>query len=297
MIRTLFTACLLLAAPTVALAQDGQPATLPDNMAERIEGAREAQEIARVMGEVLAANAIAQRQYAGMVPGALAGGFRGAVSMPGDEPGLWLTTIVGQPGGADDAPLVALADYEIADGAIRSETIHPSGRRQPLEGDLLAMARAQIVAPRAVIASPTASFCLDGEELAQDAGSSVTFLTVALPPGESAAFDTYVLNGPFEGTSIPLGKHYRVHFDEFGQVGQPELVTNTCEVVAWYEAEADLASRIYVTESDTGEWPNAVQAFISAQLPLNLGVVTGDILWPMAGGTIAAPLPAAEAGL
>ena len=62
MIRTLFTACLLLAAPTVALAQDGQPATLPDNMAERIEGAREAQEIARVMGEVLAANAIAQRQ-------------------------------------------------------------------------------------------------------------------------------------------------------------------------------------------------------------------------------------------
>ena len=49
MIRTLFTACLLLAAPTVALAQDGQPATLPDNMAERIEGAREAQEIARVM--------------------------------------------------------------------------------------------------------------------------------------------------------------------------------------------------------------------------------------------------------
>ncbi len=293
MIRPFLTACLLLAAPTAVLAQDDQS----DTMAERIEGAHSAQETARVMGEVLAANAMAQRQYAGMVPGALAGVFRGAVSMPGDEPGLWLTTIVGQPGGTDDAPLVALADYEIADGAIRAETIYPSSRREPLEGDLLAMARAQIVAPRAVIASPTASFCLDGEEMSEGDDTSVTFLTVALPPSENAAFDTYVLNGPFEGASIPLGKHYRVHFDEFGQVGQPEMVTNTCEVVTWDQDDPDLASRIYVTEHDGGDWPNAVQAFISAQLPLNMGVVTGDILWPMAGGMIAAPVPASEAGL
>jgi hypothetical protein len=292
MIRTLFTACLLLALPAPLAAQD----VMPDNLTERIEGARAAQETARVMGEVLAANAVAQRQYAGMAPGALAGGFRGAVSMPGDEPGVWLTTIVGQPGGANDAPLMALADYEIADGAVRSEMIYPSGEAQPLDGDLLAMARAQIVAPRAVIASPTASFCLDGEEMAAGANTSVTFLTVALPPGENAAFDTYVLNGPFEGASIPLGKHYRVHFDEFGQVGQPELVTDTCEVVAWDENDPDLASRVYVTEDGGGDWPNAVQVFVSAQLPMRMGVVTGDLLWPMAGGMIGAPVPAAEAG-
>ncbi len=292
MIRTLFTACLLLALPAPLAAQD----VMPDNMNERIEGARATQETARVMGEVLAANAVAQRQYAGMAPGALAGGFRGAVSMPGDEPGVWLTTIVGQPGGADDAPLMTLADYEIADGTVRSETIYPSGEAQPLDGDLLAMARAQIVAPRAVIASPTASFCLDGEEMAAGANTSVTFLTVALPPGENAAFDTYVLNGPFEGASIPLGKHYRVHFDEFGQVGQPELVTDTCEVVTWDESDPDLASRVYVTEGGSGDWPNAVQVFVSAQLPMRMGVVTGDLLWPMAGGMIGAPVPAAEAG-
>lgn len=293
MIRTLLSASLLLALPTAAVAQ----AAPPDDMAQRMEGARAAQETARVMAEVLQANAVAQRQYAGMVAGALAGGFRGAVSMPGDEPGLWLTTVVGQPGGADDAPLMALADYEIAGGAIRSETIYPSGERQPLDGDLLAMARAQIVAPRAVIASPTASFCVDGEETAEGANTSVTLLTVALPPGENAAFDTYVLNGPFEGSSIPLGKHYRVHFDEFGQVGHPELVTDTCEVVAWDEADPHLASRVYITDYEGGDWPNAVQVFVSTQLPMRMGVVTGDIVWPMASGTVAAPVPTAEVGL
>lgn len=292
MIRTLLTACLLFAATTPLQAQEAPAAT----MAERIEGARAAQETARIMGEVLAANAIAQRQYAGMVVGALAGGLRGAVSIPGTEPGVWLTTIVGQPGGAEDGALVALADYKIANGAIRSETIYPAGQARLLDGDLLAMARAQIVAPRAVIASPAASFCIDGEETTAGHDTSVTFLTVALPPMESAAFDTYVLNGPFEPGAIPLGKHYRIHFDEFGQVGQPELLTNTCEVVTWNEADDDLASRIYVTPYDQGEWPNPVQAFISAQLPLTLGVRTGEVIWPIAGGTIGAPVPAADTG-
>ena len=292
MIRSLIPVALLLSLPTVASAQDS-PA--PDNMTERMDGARAAQAVAATMGGVLQANAAAQRQYSGMVAGQLGDRYRGAISVPGDEPGTWLSVIVGQPGG-EDAPLLALAEYEIADGAIRSEQLHLSGERPELEGDLLAMARAQIVAPRAVIASPETSVCLDGEEAGESEGASVTYLTISLPPAEDGAFDTYVLNGPLENGAIPLGKHYRVHFDEFGVIGDPELLTDTCEVVTWDENDPDLAARIYVTEYPEGEWPNAVQTFISQLVPMAMGVVTGDIVWPVAGGMIAPPVPASEVG-
>ena len=289
MIRTLAFATLFLAAPGTLLAQD----TMPANMADRMAGARAAQAEAARMGEVLDANAIAQRQYAGMVAGELGGGYRGAVSVPGEEPGTWMSLIVGQTGG-EDAPLVALATYRIAQGAIVSETLHPASEAVELDGDLLAMARAQIVAPRAVIASPTASFCLDGEE-AGDA-ASVTTLTFAMPPAEDGSFDTYVLNGPLENGAIPLGKHYRVHFDEFGVIGDPDLLSDTCEVVTWDVDDTELAMRVYVTEYPDGEWPSAVQVFVSSLLPISMGVVTGEIIWPMAGGMLAPPVPASEAG-
>lgn len=289
MIRSLIPAALLLLAPVPLLAQDGMPA----NMAERLAGARAAEAEAARMGEVLAANATAQRQYAGMVAGQLGGGYRGAVSVPGEQPGTWMSLIVGQPGG-DDAPLVALATYVTAQGTVVSEALHPASEAPELDGDVLAMARAQVVAPRAVIASPTASFCLDGEE-AGDA-ASVTTLTFAMPPAEDGSFDTYVLNGPLENGAIPLGKHYRVHFDEFGVIGDPELLGDTCEVVTWDETDAQLAMRVYVTEYPEGDWPSAVQLFVSSLLPMSMGVVTGEIIWPMAGGMLAPPVPASEAG-
>lgn len=290
MIRSLVPAALLLATPLPVLAQD-----MPDNMTERMAGAEQAQAVAEVMGAVLEANALAQRQFSGMVAGQLGERYRGAVSMPGDEPGTWLAVIVGQPGG-EDAPLVALAEYEITDGTISRERLHLAGERPELEGDLLAMARAQIVAPRAVIASPETSVCLNGEEAGEDEGASVTYLTIALPPAEDGSFDTYVLNGPLENGAIPLGKHYRVHFDEFGVIGDPDLLTDSCEVVTWDPEDPELAMRVYVTEFPEGEWPSAVHTFVSSLLPMSMGVVTGDIIWPMAGGAIAPPVPAAEAG-
>ncbi|WAT18999.1 hypothetical protein OZN62_05375 [Aurantiacibacter sp. MUD11] len=291
MIRHLLAASLLFAAPASLAAQE----TLPDNLAERMAGARSAEATARQMGEVLQANAIAQRQYAGMVAGDLGGGYRGALSLPGEDLGVWLTTIVGQPGG-EDAPLVALAEYEIAQGEILAETIFPAGQAPVLDGDRVAMARAQIVAPRAVIAAPEASFCHDGEDAGESDRTSVTYLTLAMPPREDGSFEAYVLNGPFEGSAMPLGKHYRVDFDEFGVIGSPELLTDTCEIVRWAEDDPELAMSVYVTEFDAGQWPNEIHAFISAQLPMSMGVVTGDIIWPMAGGMIAPPVPAAEAG-
>ncbi len=295
MIRTTIAAALLAVSPTALLAQETAPGTAQPRSAEA--EAEAAQETAGIMAKVLESNAIAQRQFAGMTAGAQISGLRGAVSMPGDKADIWLTTIVGQENGAPDAPLVAMADYEIANGVIRKETIYEAGMRPVLEGDLAAMARAQIVAPRAVIASPTAAFCRDGEEATDATGASVTFLTIALPPREDASFDAYVLNGPFEGTAIPLGKHYRISFDEYGQVGEPELLTDNCEVVSWDADDPDLDTKVYVTDYSGSNAPSAVHAFLSTQLPLRLGVVTGDLIWPVGGGMIAAPVPAAEAGI
>jgi len=93
---------------------------------------------------------------------------------------------------------------------------------------------------------------------------------------------------------VPLGKHYRVHFDEFGQVGDPEVVTDTCEVITWQPDDQDLASSVYLTEFEEGAAPTVIHAFISASLPMRLGVVTGDLIWPIAGGTIAAPVTAED---
>ncbi|MFB0613644.1 hypothetical protein [Aurantiacibacter poecillastricola] len=291
MIRTLF-AIASLATASPSFAQDA----MPEDLAERIAGARAAEETARQLSSVQQASAIAQAQYAGMTQGALGDGYRGAVAFPAEALGVWQVVLVAARGEGIEAPLVALAEYEISGTEILSETLHDSADTPPLSGTALQMARAKYVAPRAVIAAPDAGYCLDGEAAPEGSTHSVSYIPLVLPPDESGAMEAYVLNGPIAEGSLPLGKHYRVRFDEFGQVGDPEIVTDTCEVVTWDADDPDLAMSVYITEYDGGDHPNALHAFLSAQLPMSMGVVTGDIVWPMAGGMIAPPVPAAEAG-
>ncbi len=169
--------------------------------------------------------------------------------------------------------------------------------RPPLTGIAQQMARAKYVAPRAVIASSSASYCLDGEPAQAGASHSVTYIPLVLPPDDTGAMVAYVLNGPIAEGAVPLGKHYRVSFDEFGQIGDPEIVTDTCEVVTWDANDPDIATKVYATEFAQGTAPTAIHSYISGQIPMSLAVVTGDIIWPMAGGMIAPPVPVAEAGL
>lgn len=286
MIRILAAAALALALPAALAAQD-----IPD-LASRSQAAREAEEIARLMGEVQDAVGLAQAQYAGMTGGTPGPGYQGAIAYPTADLGVWRAVIVGQQGDGPDAAYLALAEYEFAQGQILSETIYPAEALPPLDGTASAMAQARNFAPRAVIAAGYNAFCLDDSADAQ----SVTFATIVLPPREDGSFDAYVLNGPLEEGAMPLGRHYRVGFDQFGLQGTPELVTDTCEVVTWNAANPDLAMNVYVTEYPDGPAPTPVHAFISRLLPMSMGVVTGDIIWPMAGGMIAPPVPAAEAG-
>lgn len=291
MIRTiLLYALMALAAPVAA--QD----SLPDDLAQRVAAARDAEETARMLLDVQQASAVAQRQYSGMTGADFGDGYRGAVAFPGDELGVWNVVIAAARGEGAQAPLVALAEYEIAQGKILTETLHDSAGAPPLTGTALQMARAKYVAPRAVIAAPDAGYCLDGEQAPQGNSHSVTYIPIVLPPAEDGTMDAYVLNGPMAEGAIPLGKHYRVAFDEFGQVGEPQVITDTCEVVTWDPADPDLATSVYLTEDQGGTFPNVMHAFISSQLPMRMGVVTGDIVWPMAGGMIAPPVPVAEAG-
>lgn len=291
MIRTLFlSAALTLAVP--AMAQDG----MPDDTAEHSAAARAAEATARQMVAVQQASAAAQQQYLGMTGAAFGDGYRGAVAFPGEAQDVWNVVLVAARGEGTQAPLVALAEYEIALGNIRSETLHEAGSEPTLTGTALQMARAKYVAPRAVIAAPGAGYCLDGKPAAEGSTHSVSYIPLVLPPNEKGEIETYVLNGPLAEGSIPLGKHYRVNFDEFGQVGDPEVVTDTCEVIEWQEDNPELAMSVYVTQYEDHVAPSVIHAFISANLPMSMGVVTGDIIWPMAGGAIAAPVPAAEAG-
>lgn len=292
MIRTLFlTASLILAAPVAA--QD----SMPDDLAERMAAARVAEATARQMVEMQEASAVAQVQYVGMTGAEFGDGYRGAVAFPSEEAlGVWNVVLVVGRGEGTQADLFALANYEITQGEILSETLHQAGSEPALSGTALRMARAMYVAPRAVIAAPGAGYCLDGEPAAEGSTHSVSYIPLVLPPDETGAMQAFVLNGPIAEGSVPLGKHYRVSFDEFGQVGNPEVVTDTCELIGWQADDPDLAMSVYVTEYDGGTAPSVIHAFISAQLPMSMGVVTGDIIWPMAGGMIAPPVPAAEAG-
>ncbi len=285
MIRLLATASLALALPAPLAAQ-----AVPDE-AGRLEAARDAEEIGRLMGDVQDAVALAQIQYVGMTGGDPGPLYQGAIAIPGEELGVWDTVVLGRTGEGTDATYIALAEYEIVEGEILSERIHLSGDAPVIDGPLLAMAEARGFAPRAVLAAGNTTFCADESADSE----SVTFATIVLPPREDGSFDAYVLNGPVEDGAIPLGRHFKVSFDRFGLSGEPELVTDTCEVITWDPA-ADLAMSVYVTEYAGGTAPSAIHSFISSLLPMSLGVVTGEIIWPMAGGMIAPPVPAAEAG-
>lgn len=286
MVRLSVAAALLCAAPFTVLAQQA----LPADIAERTQAVRAAEETARQMTESQRASMVAQRQYAGMVGGEPGANYRGAVAHPGTDLGVWQVVIVGQQGNAPDALLVALAVYEVSGDAVLGETIYPAAEVLRLSGDALFMARARREAPRAVLALPDTSFCVDDD--AADGGSpSVSFATIVMPPRADGTFDAYVLNGPIQPGAFPLGKHFRVPFDQFGIAGEPVLLTDTCEVVTWDEADPQLAQRVYLTDFVGGDAPNEIYPFVSAQVPLRLGVTAGGVLWPMAQGMIAPPQP------
>lgn len=290
MIRTILLCAAL--ASTPVLAQEAAPTGTAAQMAE----ARSAEETARLMAAVQSASAVAQQQFAGMTDAALTAGFRGAVAFPGEDLGVWNVVLVAARGEGATAPLVALAEYEVAESEILSETLHDPANAPALTGTALHMARAKYVAPRAVIAAPSAGICLDGEPAAQSATRSVSYIALVLPPEESGAIEAYVLNGPIAEGAVPLGKHYRVRFDEFGQVGEPEVVTDTCEVVTWNPGDSDLSTLVHVTRHEIGDAPNAVHAFLSTQVPIQLAVVTGELVWSVRNGMIAPPAPLATAG-
>ena len=275
-----FALALALTLPAPVLAQDAASAAAPTAQDDAL---REAQEKGRQMAQVQRATALAQRQFAGMTGGDFSGGYQGAIALPGAQPDSWVAIIVGQRGDGADAPLVALGEYEIADGAIVSEVIHPIGTAPTLDGAASAMAQARSFAPRAVLAAGHREFCGDG------ADGGVNFVTIVLPPDENGRLDAYVLNGPVEDGAIPLGKHFRVGFDEFGLDGEPELITESCEVVTWQANDQALARQLYPTRHSGGTAPEALHVFLSTLIPMQLGVVVGDTLWPIADGTIGAP--------
>ena len=287
--RTPLILAMAVALPAPLAAQEASPAPAI------IEAARLAEDTGAQMAQVQAAVALAQRQYAAMVAQEPGASYQGAVALPGDSADSWLAIIVGRRGEGVDAPLVALAEYEIADGAILSEVIHLPGDAPALDGAASAMAQARAFAPRAVLSAGFTSFCMPEPAPGAPPQSGVTFATIVLPPREDGRFDAWVLNGPIEEGQMPLGKHFRVAFDEFGLEGEPSPVSDSCEVVNWdTAAPAQAAARSYTIDYSGHDAPDAIHAFVSRQVPMGLTVVTGDWAWPIANGVIGDPLPVAR---
>lgn len=265
MLRFSLTAfALAITAPTTLAAQD-----LPVEQS--------AQETAAQMLAVQQATALAQQQFSGMVAGQLGARYQGAIALPGANDGEWLAIIVGLRGDGPDADYVALAEYEIVNGAIISEVIHLPVDAPVLDGVPSAMAQARSFAPRAVLATG-AALCVN-----EESAGSVNLATIVMPVGEDARFDAYVLNGPIEDGAVPLGKHWRVRFDEFGLDGEPELLTDTCEVVTWSTETEGIEGATYVAEHSGAE-PSPFHYFLSTLLPMQLVIRTGSDSWTISDG-------------
>lgn len=119
---------------------------------------------------------------------------------------------------------------------------------------------------------------------------------VALPPDDSGQIAVYLLNFPGTENAVPLGGHFRVMIGADDQAGPLETLTDGCDIAAWDPEDAQLMMRVYVTEYALDDHPTEIHSLISKRLPMSMGVITGDIIWPMAGGYFAPPVPAAEAG-
>ena len=130
-----------------------------------------------------------------------------------------------------------------------------------------------------------------------DSSCGATAHTPVLVPARSGAGqELYLLNTPGSARSFPLGGHYRLSVAPDGELGPLTDLSGTCESIAWDPEDPQLPMRVYVTTYAPGSHPNEIHSFVSSQLPMSLGVITGELIWPMAGGYFAPPVPASEAG-
>ncbi|GAA0285397.1 hypothetical protein GCM10009127_28920 [Alteraurantiacibacter aestuarii] len=129
-----------------------------------------------------------------------------------------------------------------------------------------------------------------------DACDAVAFQPVVLPQEADGRTPVYLVNTSGKERSFALGENFRVMIGPNDEIGPVEPLTQGCETIEWDPDNPELGLSVFVTRYDMGRNPSEIHFLASSRLPMSMGVITGDLIWPMAGGFTAGPVPAAEAG-
>ena len=116
--------------------------------------------------------------------------------------------------------------------------------------------------------------------------------TNVLPPRADGIVPVYRLTLPKNATSVSLGRSERFDIAPDGSLSAQTVLADSCETVSWDADDDELTRRAYFTTLKTGLQPNEIHAFAGHFLPFPMGVVTGEWVWPVLGGSIAEPVEA-----
>lgn len=138
----------------------------------------------------------------------------------------------------------------------------------------------------AMLARATEAFAAAGAAPCAGAQARV----VALAPRADGSVPAYLLSQSLGG-GVYGGGHFRLDLAPDGGAG--ELASfGDCTLLAWDDTDEAENMQVAYLARPGAVAPSEIDVLVSHQLPFALGVVTGEVVWPLIGGSIADPVEA-----
>ncbi|WP_239804840.1 hypothetical protein [Croceicoccus hydrothermalis] len=115
--------------------------------------------------------------------------------------------------------------------------------------------------------------------------------TIILSTGADGTVPVYVMSARRDAGVLPTGGHYRFDIDGAGAVARWRVMAGGCRDARWDVDDPELDKQVFVLAHTLDDHPNAVLMLLSRRLPFSMGVVTGDVIWPVIGGEVTTPVP------
>jgi hypothetical protein len=254
-----------------ASAQDSQP-----SLQQRIDAAHEAEERG---GELFArdrAISLAVAAWNGEARGT-PGESLIALSRAPDATGRVEVSLYGDSGGPERLARYAVDPEARSATLVARQNLDAPAEPDPGVGQLLA-------------AYETALAAEGADHAATCAG--LQRRTIVLPARTDGTVSVYRLTTAGDPASVQLGRSDRYDIAADGSLKGHEVLVAGCETIAWDAADDELAMRAHFTTHRGGPQPNEIHAYAGHFMPFPLGVVTGNLVWPVLGGSIADPVEA-----
>ena len=206
-----------------------------------------------------------------------------------------------RPGNAGaDVPVIVVPDGEDAFRAIvLSDTAVPHalaryrvGAGRVLSGGMIEDAAERTLSPEERrLADARAAALRERESRGLPLCSERPPRTIVLPREDDGTVPVYVMSARREAGVLPTGGHYRFDIDAAGAVAHWRVMADGCRDARWDVDDPELDKQVFVLAHTLDDHPNAVLMMLSRRLPFSMGVVTGDVIWPVIGGEITTPVP------